>query len=91
MYKSKPVAGTVLPPCPFLLKITPVYDPCVCEGLTQATNVAVDKATLLFVVEAITFGPKVKLGGLEVYVGFPAKVAVLFCELASFQIGPVPE
>ena len=65
VYKSKPVAGIVLPPYGPLLKITPVYAPCVCEGLTQATKVAVDKATLLFVVVAITFGPKVKLGGLE--------------------------
>jgi hypothetical protein len=78
VYKSKPVAGTALPPNVRLLKITPVYEPCVCEGFTQAIKVAADKATSLFVVVAITFGPNVKLAGFVENIGLPTKVALLF-------------
>jgi hypothetical protein len=40
---------------------------------------------------AYLLGAKVKLAGLEVYVGLPTNVALLFCELASLQEVPEPE
>ena len=68
----------------------PVYGPCVCDGLTQAINVAVVKEIEFKVVVAITLAAKVKDAGLLVNVGLPTNVAELFCVLRSVYVVPDP-